>query len=157
MRHLGYQLCLADPDLWFKAEVQPDDGFKYYAYVLLYVDNCMAIGHDPLTVLNQLDKFFTMKKGSIGDPDIYLGCKVKKMTLPNGVVAWGMSPSKYIQEAVQNCEDHLHKRYDGRKLAKKATNPYVAGYEPELDVSELLGPEDATYYQVTDRRVALDD
>jgi hypothetical protein len=147
MRHLGYLPCLADPDLWYKSEVRPDDGFKYYAYVLLYVDDCMAIGHNPLEVLNQLDKFFTMKKGSIGDPEIYLGCKVKKMTLPNGVVAWGMSPSKYIQEAVQNCEKHLDKRYEGRKLAKKATNPYKAGYEPELDVSELLEPEDATYYQ----------
>ena len=53
MKHLGYEPCLADPDLWYKAEVQPEDGFKFYAYVLLYVDNCMAIGHDPLTVLKQ--------------------------------------------------------------------------------------------------------
>ena len=69
------------------------------------------------------------------------------MTLPSGVVGWGMSPSTYIQEAVQNFEWHLDKRYKGRKLAKKATNPFPAGYEPELDVSALLGPEDATYYQ----------
>ena len=53
MKHLGDQPCLADPDLWYRAEVQPDDGFKYYAYVLLYVDDCMAIGHNPLAVLNQ--------------------------------------------------------------------------------------------------------
>ena len=107
----------------------------------------MAIGHEPLTMLKQLDKLFMMKKGSIGRPEIYLVCKLKKMTLPNGVVAWGMSPSKYIQEAVQNCEKHLDKRFEGRKMAKKATNPFTAGYEPELDVSEPLEPEDATYYQ----------
>ena len=58
-----------------------------------------------------------------------------------------MSPSKYIQEAVLNCEKHLDKRYEGRKLAKKATNPFAAGYEPKLDVTEPLEPEDATYYQ----------
>ena len=76
-----------------------------------------------------------------------MGCKVKKMTLPNGVVAWGMSPSKYIQEAVQNCEKHLDKQYEGCKMAKKVASPYAAGYEPELDISEPLGPDDATYFQ----------
>ena len=38
--------CKADLDLWYKPEVQPDDGFRYYANVLLYVDNCLSIHHD---------------------------------------------------------------------------------------------------------------
>ena len=28
MRGLDYQPCLYDPDLWYKDEVQPDDGFE---------------------------------------------------------------------------------------------------------------------------------
>ena len=42
-----------------------------------------------------------MKENSIGDPDLYLGAKLRKVALPNGVQAWSTSPSKYIQEAVK--------------------------------------------------------
>ena len=30
MRLLGYELCRADPDLWLKAQVRPDNSFEYY-------------------------------------------------------------------------------------------------------------------------------
>ena len=35
MSALGYTSCLADRDLWLKAEVRPEDGHKYYSYILL--------------------------------------------------------------------------------------------------------------------------
>lgn len=38
MKTLGYKSCLADPDLWYKPMVRPEDGFKYYAYMLAYVE-----------------------------------------------------------------------------------------------------------------------
>ena len=75
MRTLGYKPCLADPDLWYKPMVCPEDGFKYYAYMLLYVDDCLSIHHDACAQLEQLDWYFKMKPGSIGDPDVYLGAK----------------------------------------------------------------------------------
>ena len=40
MRNLGYSSCIADSDLWYKPITHPDDGFVYYAYVLLYIDDC---------------------------------------------------------------------------------------------------------------------
>jgi hypothetical protein len=45
-----------------------------------------------------------MKEGSMGDPNMYLGGKLKRMTLDNGIVAWSLSSSKYIQEVVRNIE-----------------------------------------------------
>ena len=105
MRHLGYNSCKADPDVWYKPMVRPDDGEKYYSYMLLYVDDCLCIHHDAETALQQLDKYFQMKPGTIGDPDIYLGGKLRKVQLNNGVWAWGMSPSKYVQDAVRNSEE----------------------------------------------------
>ena len=56
-----------------------EDGYEYYAYVLLYVDDVLAIHHDAKAVLEQLDHYFKMKDGSIGDPDIYLGAKLRKI------------------------------------------------------------------------------
>jgi len=55
--------------------VQPEDNFEYYAYILLYVDDCLAIHHDAEEALQQIDKYFLMKAGLIGDPDLYLGDK----------------------------------------------------------------------------------
>ena len=104
MRLLGYEPCRADPGLWFKAQVCPDDSFEYYAYVLLYVDDSLEISHDATAALDQMYKFFMMKKGYIRDPDIYLGAKLCKVQLDNGVFAWGMIPVKYVQEAVRNVE-----------------------------------------------------
>jgi hypothetical protein len=59
-----------------KQTVRPDDGFEYYAYVLLYVDDVSSISHDSEATLREIDKFFLMKDGSVGDPDIYLGSKL---------------------------------------------------------------------------------
>jgi hypothetical protein len=39
MQHLGWESCKADHDLWFKPKTRRDDGYKYYAYCLLYVDD----------------------------------------------------------------------------------------------------------------------
>ena len=66
----------------------------------------------------QIDKYFPMKARSIGDPDIYLGSKLQKMTMDKGVTAWALSPSKYVQEAVRNVEAHLLEQYVGRRLPK---------------------------------------
>ena len=87
MQLLGYEPCSADPDLWFKAQFRPDDSFHYYKYVLLYMDDSLAISHDITAALDRMDKFFMMKKGSIGDPDIYLGSKLCKVQLDNGMFA----------------------------------------------------------------------
>jgi len=38
---LGYKSCMTDADLWFRPVVRPDDGFKYYAYILFYVDDVL--------------------------------------------------------------------------------------------------------------------
>ena len=47
-------------------------------------------------LLARLDKYFKLKPSSVGNPTMYLGATVKKMTLDNGVSAWASSPSKYV-------------------------------------------------------------
>ena len=118
MRALGYSSCKADADLWYKPMTRPDVNVPYYGYVLLYDDDCMAISHDAATTLREIDKFFPMKPGSISDPDVYLGGKLRKIRLPNGVFAWANSSSKYVQEIVANVEKHIGQNLGGRKLNK---------------------------------------
>ena len=61
MRNLGYLSCLADTYLWFKEETHPSDDDKYYAYFLLYVDDCLVIHRAEDIALRELDQFFKMK------------------------------------------------------------------------------------------------
>ena len=83
MRNLGYFSCLADPGLCFKEETHPSYGANYYAYFLLYVDYFLVIHHAAYKSLHELDHFLKMKSGSIVDPNMYLGDKLRKVLLEN--------------------------------------------------------------------------
>jgi hypothetical protein len=76
----------------------------------------------------------------------YLGAKIKNTVIPNGLVAWGMSSSKYVQASVQNVQGYLKENGD-RKLKKKASAPFEATYRADIDESPVLGPEMANYFQ----------
>jgi hypothetical protein len=146
MDHLKWKPCLADRDLWMKEETRPDDGVKYWAYILIYIDDILCVHHDSGTPLAQIDKYFKMKPGSIMEPTFYLGAKLKKTVMPNGVVTWVMSSSKYVHAAVQNVQEYLKENGD-RKLKKNASAPFEATYRAEIDESLVLGPEMANYFQ----------
>ena len=143
---LGYESCKAGPDLWLKTEIRPEDGVKYYSNLLCYVDDIFCIHHNADTVLEWLHKSFLLKLG-FGNPDMYLGAKLRKTRLHNRVWAWAMSPTKYVQEAVRNCAVHLSSNYGGKyRMPKKAENPFKMGYDPELDTSPELDPDAVSYY-----------
>jgi hypothetical protein len=106
IKYLEWNPCRADRKLWMKAETRPDNGVLYWANMLIYVDDILCVHHDP-GALEKLDEYFKIKEGSIQVPNFYLVAKPKKTVLPNGVVAWGMSSSKYVQYAVNNVQQYL--------------------------------------------------
>ena len=97
---------------------------------------------------NELWRYFELKEESIGPPDHYLGGKVGKVQLENGVNAWAFSSSQYVQTAVKNVEAYLDTQ-DSKcwKMPSKADTPLTTTYRPELDVSRELNVADAAYYQ----------
>jgi hypothetical protein len=94
---------------------------------LIYVDEILCVHHDPDIPLVKLDEYFKMKEDSIQVPTFYLGAKLRKTVLPNGVVAWGMSSRKYVQSDVQNVQDYLAALPGDQKLLKKASGPFAGG------------------------------
>ena len=133
MASLDYKSCLADPDLWYRAQVD-GRGREYYSYILCYVDDILVIHHDAMPVLSMIDKFMKLKPDSVGDPSVYLGAKLKRVQLDNDVWCWTLSPSKYVHEAVNNCENYGTERFDGKfSLRKNAPSPFPCNYEAEMD------------------------
>jgi hypothetical protein len=117
------------------------------------VDDILAINHNAMSVIREIDIFFKMKSGTIGDPDIYyLGSKLRLLTLPNGVWAWSLLASKYVPEAIRNVKDYFKQERPGWTPASMAetsysTTPFRRDYRPELDMSVELGDEEASFFQ----------
>jgi hypothetical protein len=96
MTVLGYIPCLAIPGVWLKTQVR--DGREYYSYILCYIDAMLVIHADAVPILNRIDMYMKLKVGSVGDPDIYLGDKLRKVAMDNGNSPWGsalLSMSKW--------------------------------------------------------------
>ena len=69
------------------------------------------------------------------------------MKLRNSVVAWGMSPSKYVREAAKNCANHVNDNFPGKyNLPACTENPFVMGYESVMHTSKALDPDEAYYF-----------
>jgi hypothetical protein len=141
---MGYTSSLADPDVWFKAECKPD-GFEYYSYVLVYVDDILVIAHKPEDVMRILAKTFRLKDG-YASPTRYLGATIKRWWLPGDEEAthWGHSAVKYIKQAIINVEMELTR--EGKSLQGRFSTPMSPGYHPELDYTPFLNDAAATYY-----------
>ena len=145
MRHLGFESCLANPDVWMRPALM-DDGHEVWEYCLLYTNDVLCIGPNPKqTLTTEIGKYFELKKESVGPPMIYLGGKCSQVILENSVKCWAYSPTQYVKAAITNMESYLCKH--GMKLHRHANTPIQTLYRPELDISEQLGSEDAAYYQ----------
>ena len=107
MQFINFTSCPADPDVWMRPAIK-SDGTKCYDYVLLYVDDALVVSKNVESILrNQLGRYFELKEESIGPPDHYLGGKVRKVQLENGVNAWTFSSFQYVRTAVKNVEAYL--------------------------------------------------
>ena len=96
MMHLGFTSCNADPDICMR-EYQKYYGTPVWEYVLIYVDDALIISNRGEDVIRkEFGKYFYAKDGYIEPPSIYLGNKVSKVTIENGVGAWSFSSPQYV-------------------------------------------------------------
>ena len=141
---LGYTSCLTYTYLCIRKVIN-DDGCEYYEYMLLCVDNCLCIYGQPQEAFEEVNRYFPMKAFSIGPANIYLGAKVGKLQLPNGVEAYAIIMSQHVQESVKNVDKYLHDR--GIALFNKALTPLLANYSPTFGRSPELDEREADFYQ----------
>ena len=143
LKSMDFVASLADPDVWMRPAVK-DNGFEYYEYLLVYVDDILILSYQPEPILTCIQKFYRLKEPA-SDPKTYLGAFIKPWSVPGDIrQIWSMSSSHYIKEAIFNLERHLAQ--EGLRLQGKPQTPMRTDYRPELDTSPLLSPEQANYY-----------
>ncbi len=148
LRDHGYLLCKADPDVWMKPKTKPD-GFKYWSYILVYTDDILAVDHDPKSIMDYLASRYTLKPGSVQEPELYLGSQVSKFYIEGAEnpekPRWAMLSEKYVKQAVADVELELSNV--GQCLPTRVTTPLSQGYRPELDQSREMDSKRGQYYQ----------
>jgi hypothetical protein len=134
----------ADPNVWMRATTK-DNGFEYYQYILVYVDDLLVISHLPGPIMQTIQQAYQLKDDP-SPPFNYLGATIKEWSIPNETCkVWGMNSTQYIKEARLCIELELEQT--NHSLRGKPSIPMQADYRPELDVSPLLGPDQANYYE----------
>jgi hypothetical protein len=144
LHHMGFHSSLADPDVWLRPRCKPN-GFEYYEYVLVYVDDLLVLSHDGEKIMKALEEFYRLKDG-FAKPTRYLGAEVKEWTFPEDRtrIRWALSSAQYVKEAIRNIETYLCQH---NRTLRKASQPYPSSYHPELDITPLLDEEGINFYQ----------
>ena len=73
---MSFKTSQANPDVWVWLGEKPD-GEECYQYILVYVDDILAISHVPV-IMDHKQRYFRFKDNKVEPPEIYLGSKLKK-------------------------------------------------------------------------------
>ena len=144
---MGFEPTVADPDVYRRANAK-EDGFKYYEYILVYVDDVLIVSHSPKQHLERIQATYELNPNSIGPPTRYLGADVERITRPgdsSGREYWSFSAHTYVRNAVRNVK--LLLQQEGRGLKSTARTPFPSTtYRPEMDMSEECDAEGSSRY-----------
>ena len=135
LRDMGFESCLADPDVWLGAATKAN-GTEYYEYILVYVDDLLVISEKPVDILETLKSDYSYKLKGEEEPKRYLGATIDKYDL-DGKICWSISAESYLEKAIPTVEEefgNLFKAFD----KKKVTIPVPEKYHPELDTTDFL-------------------
>jgi len=120
---MGFTPSLADPDVWYRAATKAD-GFDYYEYLIVYVDDILVLLHAPKDIMAMLSKLYRLKEEPTL-PKSYLGATILEWSI-GGEKMWAMSSQNYIKEAIRCLELELAK--SGHRLQGKPATPMATGY-----------------------------
>ena len=141
---LEFQQCRADQDVWMRKAVK-SNGEKYWEYVFIYTDDVIVMSENPNLILQDMNKHFLLKEGSIGPPTRYLGANISEYFVAGDTKPkWAIGSQEYVKEVVRVIKGWLEQR--GLFLKTKVSGVLPSGYRPELESSEILDVEEAQFY-----------
>ena len=127
------------------------NGNKYYAYLVVYVDDLLSIDINPKDAIDVIGANFLIKDGSVGFPTNYLGSTIRnwKATSLDGSEfdTYAMGSTLYVKEAVRICKARMQE-FDLKFPTSSPKTPFTSTtYRPELDTTPECNTEKITLYQ----------
>ena len=146
---MGFVPSSLDGDMYYRRNADVN-GVHYYELLLVYVDDVLAISHDPGAIMKTIGLGFVIKNDEWGPPKQYLGADIEQFDLPEGRKAWSIHCTTYIKSAIETVKDLLAE--DNRKLKGPNNKGRHAGalptnYKPELDVTDECNADDMSRFQ----------
>jgi hypothetical protein len=132
MRDLGFVPSYADPDVWMR------DAGDHYEYVVVYVDDLIVVMKEPEAFFDKLrgDPWNYTLKG-VGTPKYHLGGDFFKDK--DGTQCYG--GQTYVKRLLANYETMFG------NVPREYYSPLDKDDAPELDETELCGPDGVGKYQ----------
>ena len=127
MRDMGFTPSPADPDVWMR------DAGDVYEYLVVYVDDLIAIMKDPKAFLDELQQFphnYTLK--GLTEPRYHLGTDYFRDK--DGTLCFGTQT--YVKRLLTNFESLY------RELPHKEKSPLDKNDHPDLDTSDFCTPDE---------------
>ena len=127
LRDLGWFQRKVDPAVWMF------DAGTHWEYISAWVDDLIVFSKDPMKVVNELKKKFTLK--GVGKPEYFLAADMGHKETPEKVFTMGCTT--YIKKILGEFE-----RIMGCSPKKGIMSPLDPNDHPELDTSDLLSRGD---------------
>ena len=129
------------------------DGFEYYAYILVYIDNLSLIMKYPKEAMAHIKEIFTIKPSSIEEPKSYLGANINKIYYSDGSYGWKMGAETYFTHAIKNLKKRM--ATEGFEYNKNLSDmnyfpqqPFSnLHYHPEMDVTDEISNNQIQLFQ----------
>ena len=124
---IGFKSSPADPNVWLRPEIKPDSE-EYYEYVLMYLDDILAISIDPTEIIKSMEgKTVKYKNCKIAPPEMYLGARLKRNII-NGNMCRTITSYDYVIAAVQTIKDAITQ--NSWKMPKTEYTPTTKSFVP---------------------------
>jgi hypothetical protein len=95
-----------------RAKTKPD-GFQYWSYIMVYTDDLLVIDHEPQVIMDYMASCYTLKSGSVMEPDSFLGSQISKFCIDGAEdpdkPRLAMSSELYVKQAMTDVETELNK------------------------------------------------
>jgi hypothetical protein len=135
---MGYKSSIADPDVLIQRAAKPD-GFKYYEFLLTFVNSYLCVSTRPEDTMDILGKIYDLKD-MVKPPERYLGANIRKWQLPDGREVWSMSGRDYVKDALKICKEMLIKDGKQLKTGRGTERPMPRTYQSwQADTSNSSG------------------
>ncbi len=76
LRSMNFTPSYADSDVWYRPATK-ENGFEYYEYILVYVDDILVVSASPMSIMNTIHQAYRLKDEPTPPKD-YLGAKIRE-------------------------------------------------------------------------------